>query len=196
MKWIGLTGSIATGKSTVKKLIEGRGFPVIDADAISHQLTAPQAEGYMQIVSYFGNSILNSDQSLNRALLASMIFNDVEKKNKLESILHPLIQIEVQKLKQIYFQQGNSICFYDVPLLFEKNLKPQFDRVVLVWCDLETQIQRLKIRNQLSDEDAQKRIQSQLLMSVKIKNADHCLDNSHDLKSLEKQVSHLLKVLL
>jgi dephospho-CoA kinase len=192
MKWIGLTGSIATGKSTVKKLIESRGFPVIDADFISHELTQIGAAGYKQVVAQFGSTILNLDQSLNRRALGSIIFSDLQKKELLENILHPLIKKEVHQLKQSYQKNNCAICFYDVPLLFEKNLKPDFDQVILVWCDAETQRKRLQLRNSISEAEAVSRMNSQIRMSLKIKNSDHCLDNSTDLVNLQRQVGQLL----
>lgn len=192
MKWIGLTGGIATGKSTVKKLIEGRGFPVIDADLISHELTRIDGLGYQKIRSHFGDQVFNSDQSLNRSLLAEIIFNDTQKRTELENILHPLIQIEVQKQKEQHRQTKIPFCFYDVPLLFEKNLADGFDSIVLVWCRADVQIQRLKSRSQLSDEEVFARLLSQMEMAYKLKNSDFCIDNSADLLSLEKQVDRLL----
>lgn len=195
MKWIGLTGGIATGKSTAKKLFESLGYPVIDADLISHELTQAGGVGYQKVVSYFGTSILNTDQSLNRKALGQIIFNDAEKKNQLENILHPLIQDEVQKQKKSHEQNNVRLCFYDVPLLFEKKLKKNFDLVVLVWCDPFLQKLRLVARNQFSEDEVQSRIASQSPMAYKIKNSDYCLDNSTDMVGLEKQVRSLVRTL-
>ncbi len=195
MKWIGLTGGIATGKSTAKKLIEGLGIPVIDADQISHQMTATGAEGLRQVVSHFGTEMLNPDQSLNRKKLGAIIFNDAQLRLKLENILHPLIQTEVQRLKTKYRDEGHKICFYDVPLLFEKNLASLFDHVVLVWCEPQEQLNRLIIRSQLSVEEAEARINSQIVMSEKIKRAHYCIDNSTTLENLQIQIHHLIKTL-
>ncbi len=193
MKWVGLTGGIATGKSTVAKLIESRGYPIIDADFISHQLTEVQAVGYVQIINSFGTKIVNQDQTLNRNLLATIIFNDKEKKQVLEGILHPLIQTEVLKLKEKAYKTGATICFYDVPLLFEKNMQAHFDSVILVWCDPLIQKIRLQLRNHLTEIEIQSRIDSQMAMAHKIKNASHCIDNSTDLDALKKQCESLLE---
>ena len=132
MKWIGLTGGIATGKSTVKKLIEGRGHPVIDADLISHRLTEVGQVGYQNVVSHFGNSVVNPDQTLNRKALGQIIFNDSQQRAQLENILHPLIQVAVAQQKKMHLGANRALCFYDVPLLFEKNLKKEFDLVVMI----------------------------------------------------------------
>lgn len=195
MKWIGLTGGIATGKSTVQKLIEGLGAACIDADLISHQLTEVNQKGYHQIVNLFGSEILNSDLTLNRKNLARIIFNNLENKKKLENELHPLIQAEVQKQKTNYENLKHPICFYNVPLLFENKLKDQFDSTVVIWCDSETQLKRLQIRNQLSLEEAQLRINSQLALSIKASQSKFCIDNSTDLNDLKIQVVNLFKTL-
>ena len=192
MKWTGLTGGIATGKSTVKKLLEGRGVPVIDADQISHKLSEKGAAGYYEIVSQFGHELLLPDQSLDRKKLGSLIFTDAEKKAQLESILHPLIREEVLRLRQKYSNEGHVRCFYDVPLLFEKNMKSQFDFVVLVWCDPETQLDRLTRRSNLSEVEAKIRISNQLPLVEKVAQAHFCLDNSGSLHELEGQLHSLL----
>jgi dephospho-CoA kinase len=196
MKWIGLTGGIATGKSTAKKLIEGLGYPVIDADMISHDITQVGREGYEKIVSHFGKQILQADQSLNRKALGQVIFNDAGQRLQLEQILHPLIQAEVQRQKEDHAVNQHKLCFYDVPLLFEKDLKKNFDFVVLVWCDPVMQKFRLMARNQLTEAEAESRLSSQTDMPFKIKNSHYCLDNSTDVHGLDKQVQRLVQTLV
>jgi dephospho-CoA kinase len=193
MKWTGLTGGIATGKSTAKKLIESLGFPVIDADQISHKLSEVGATGYTQIVSQFGHSVLNSDLTINRKKLGQIIFSDTSLKLKLESILHPLIQTEVKVQREFQRLNGAKLCFYDVPLLFEKKLWSDFDATVLIWCDPNIQLQRLMTRNSLSEEEARLRLANQLPLVDKVSLAHYCVDNSGDLVELEKQISFLLK---
>ncbi|MEQ1722906.1 MAG: dephospho-CoA kinase [Pseudobdellovibrio sp.] len=193
MKWTGLTGGIATGKSTAKKLIESLGIPVIDADQISHKLSEVGASGYTQILSQFGNSILNSDLSIDRKKLGQIIFSDASLKLKLESILHPLIQTEVKAQREFHRQNGAEICFYDVPLLFEKKLWNDFDKTVLIWCDPKIQLQRLMSRNSLTEEEAGLRVANQLPLTDKVSLANYCVDNSGDLVELEKQIRLLLK---
>jgi dephospho-CoA kinase len=192
MKWTGLTGGIATGKSTVKKLLESLGHPVIDADQISHELTEVGRIGYEKILSHFGTAILHQDLTIDRKKLGQIIFSDSNQKTVLESILHPLIRTEVQNLKKNYEKKGVSLCFYDVPLLFEKNMQDQFDKTVLIWCSPDIQLKRLMRRNGLSEEEAQIRIANQLPMSYKIKRAHHCVDNSDGHDDLRKQIQKLL----
>ena len=192
MKWIGLTGGIATGKSAAKKLIEGLGYPVIDADELARLVAQPDHLGYEKILDHFGEAILNPDRSVNRSALGEIIFSDVNQRILLESLLHPLIQQEVQKLKNLYAGQKHILCFYDVPLLFEKNLAAQFDSTILVWCDEQTQKVRLMKRNQLNDEQALLRIRSQIRLAEKLPLATYCLDNSTHLASLELQIKNLV----
>lgn len=195
MKWIGLTGGIATGKSTAAKMIESLGIPIIDADKISHELSETGKNAYEKIKSHFGTNILNQDLSINRNKLGQLIFLNPQLRQDLESILHPLIKEEVKILRSHYQNNGVKICFYDVPLLFEKKLSHEFSHTVLVWCDQLTQIQRLMRRSQLSEEEANLRISSQLPMIEKVGLADYCIDNSGDLEDLEKQILQLIKTL-
>jgi dephospho-CoA kinase len=196
MKWTGLTGSIATGKSTAKKLIESLGYPVIDADQISHKLSERGERGYIEILSQFGSDILNTDLSIDRKKLGQMIFNNARLKSQLEAILHPMIQAEVKDLRNKYEEQGAPLCFYDVPLLFEKNLQAHFDATVLVWCDSRVQLVRLMKRNQLTEEEALLRVNNQWPLVEKVKRADYCIDNSGDFNDLEKQLKKLINTLV
>lgn len=196
LKWIGLTGGIATGKTAAKKLLEALGYKVVDADIIARLVVDPAHEGYKLVVSHFGSSIISPEGAINRAALADIIFKSEEQKLKLEALLHPLIQAEVQKQKLLHQQSGQQLCFYDVPLLFEKKLKPQFDFTVLVWCDLETQKARLKSRNNLSDQQVDDRLRAQMPLSEKLPLADFCVDNSTTLNNLDLQLRSLVKKLL
>lgn len=193
MKWMGLTGGIATGKSTVARLIESLGCPVIDADQISHQVTRMGESGYLAVVSHFGYEILKENTDIDRKKLAEIIFSNPEKKHLLESILHPLIQERVQNLKSDYKKQGFELCVYDVPLLFEKKMQTQFDAVTTVWCEPHIQLQRLIRRNTLSQSEALQRIKNQLPLATKISQSKYCIDNSGSEKSLIQIVSNWLK---
>lgn len=195
MKWIGLTGGIATGKSTVKTKLNLLNIPVIDADMISHEITQIGQSGYHQILSQFGNSILNSDKSLNRKQLGDIVFNDSQKLLQLEQILHPLIQAEVQSRKKAYHQKGEALCFYDVPLLFEKKLEAQFDLIVLVYAPITTQVERIMLRNNLTHTQALARIKAQIPIHEKVSRANYCLDNSTNQEDLYLQVFNLIKTL-
>jgi dephospho-CoA kinase len=178
MRWIGLTGGIATGKSTVARLIESRGFPIIDADQIAHEITQFGNEGYAQVVEQFGSEILNAQLHIDRKKLGQVIFNSAEKRRLLEGILHPLIQDEVQEQKKGYELKRVAAVFYDVPLLFENKIQSQFDEVLVVWCQRDTQLNRLMLRNGLTQDEAVSRIKAQMPLSDKIAQATYCIDNS------------------
>lgn len=191
MKWIGLTGGIATGKSSVSRLLLSLGTPVIDADKISHDLSQIGSAGYHHIVSAFGRQILNTDQTLNRSALGKIIFNDLNSRQKLESVLHPLIQQKVLSEKLMYQNAGHLYCIYDVPLLFEKKMAEQFDATILVYAPLHIQLNRLMKRNNLNNTEALSRLKSQLPACEKIKNSKFCIDNSTTHSDLEIQVKSL-----
>lgn len=193
MKWIGLTGGIATGKSTVARLVESRGYPVIDADQISHELTQIGNPGYQQILNHFGENILNESLKIDRKKLGDLIFNSKSEKKALEDILHPLIQAEVLEIKSAYEMKRSPVLFYDVPLLYEKNQQAQFDAVVVVWCQPEIQLHRLMERNNLTESEALSRIKAQMPMSHKISQASYCIDNSGSEYEIIFAVDYFLK---
>ncbi len=195
MKWIGLTGGIATGKSAAKKLIESLGVPVIDADELARFVVQPDQPGYRQVVSHFGADVVNPDQSLNRSKLAEIIFTSQQQRQELEGILHPLIQIQVQILKKKFADEGHTLCFYDVPLLFEKKMQDKFACTVLIWCDEPTQKSRLITRNHLTEKQVHDRIQAQWPLFEKLPLATYCVDNSSTFHSLEVQIKNLISKL-
>lgn len=192
MLWIGLTGGIASGKSEATKLLKSMAFPVIDADLIAHQVVERGTPGLKSVVDHFGAEILNPDGSLNRKKLGQIVFTSTDQRLALENLLHPLVQQEVQRQKHQYAQNGKSIAFYDVPLLFEKNLQGQFDKVVLIFSSLDLQKSRLRQRDQLSDLEIENRLQSQIPLIEKEKKSDFVIYNDHDLAHLEKQLKDLV----
>ena len=195
MKWIGLTGGIATGKSTVAKIIRDLGRPVIDADSLARDVVRPQTPGWQAVVQAFGRDILSPDQSLNRQLLGQIIFKDPIQREKLESILHPLIQELKNKERLRLENDGCDLAFYDVPLLFEKNLQKDFDKIVLVYCSREEQIQRLIERNHLSQSEAEERLKSQLPIDEKIKKSDFVIMNRGSIGELRANTISVLNEL-
>jgi dephospho-CoA kinase len=193
MKWIGLTGGIATGKSTVAEMLRERGIPVIDADKIAHQALVVSSPVLGAIVSHFGKEILDTSGNVQRQILGKKIFKDPSLRHKLEMIVHPFVRDEVQKIKRDLVKKGVEVAVYDVPLLFEKKMEEQFDQVVVVSCDPSIQKDRLMKRNHLTSEEADQRILAQMPLSEKIKKADFVIENNGSLTDLEKQVSSLLK---
>ena len=185
---IGLTGGIGSGKTTVSQLFAELGTPVIDADVIAHQLVEKDQPALNQLVSHFGQVILNSDKTLNRPYLSDLVFNDRQKKQKLEAILHPLvyetITSTVEKLKSDY-------CIICVPLLIETNMTSAVDRVLAVDCPIEVQIERVRNRDQLSLEKINTIIASQVSRTARITLADDLIDNSKSDSGLAEQVKKL-----
>lgn len=196
MKWIGLTGGIASGKSSVTKILRSMGYFVVDADAIVHDLYRPGTKVYSQILSAFGPEILNPDQSLDRKKISERVFVNPAQLQQLEQIIHPAVRDEVQKQRDQLQSQGQRIAFYDVPLLFEKNLEGDFDAVVVVATDEETQIRRLQNRNRLSKTESEQRLKSQIPMSDKIKRTEFVISNKGSLRELEEETAHCLNKLL
>lgn len=196
MFWIGLTGGIGTGKSTVTNILTKNGETVIDADKIARKIIQPEEAGYQQIVSYFGLEILNTNSNeIDRNKLAELIFNDDIKKNILEQIIHPLVKQEVQKQKMLYFQNGVKRLFYDVPLLFEKNMESEFDLVVLVYASVQDQKKRLILRNAWNSEQIESRLSSQINIEDKKIKSHFIINNDSTIENLEREVGRLIKFL-
>jgi dephospho-CoA kinase len=192
MKWFGITGGLGSGKSTVSRMLLQRGVPVLDADKIAKEVVEVGSPGLQQIIRDFGPGVLNSQGGLDRLKMAQIVFGDPERLKQLETIVHPLVQQAVRERRQWLEDQGSEFAFYDVPLLFEKNLQRDFDGILVVACSEEHQIQRLKKRNNWSDGEIQQRLKSQIPLSQKINGATFVLENDSDLGSLEIQVDKLL----
>lgn len=192
MLWIGLTGGIASGKSTVSKILRQRGFPVLDADDLARDAIVHGSEGYKQVIKTFGMDVLNKDGTLNRESLADIVFTDKSQLENLEKIIHPIVRRRSEELKKSLKAQNYKLAFYDVPLLFEKKMKSMFDAVVVVYSRMDQQIERMNQRNQLTKEQAVNRILNQVSMDDKIKDCDYVVDNTTDLESLEAQVAKLI----
>ncbi|KAM6107896.1 dephospho-CoA kinase domain-containing protein [Pterocles gutturalis] len=189
---VGLSGGIASGKSTVVAVFRELGCAVIDADVIAREVVQPRLKAYQQIVRYFGTGILLENGEINREALGNIIFSHPEKRQLLNSITHPEIQKEM--LKQIfkYFLLGYRYVILDIPLLFEtKRLTKLMKHTVVVYCDPPAQLSRLMRRNGLSQAEAEARIAAQLPLDEKRKLATHVIDNSGDRESTRRQVLRL-----
>ncbi|WP_413290209.1 dephospho-CoA kinase [Bdellovibrio sp. HCB337] len=195
MKWIGITGGIATGKSTVTTRLRTLGYEVLDADAISHQVTGPGGAALPQIFTVFGPSVRTSDGGLDRKALGHLVFGREDQRKKLEGIIHPLVRAEVAKEKVRLQDEGQKVAFYDVPLLFEKQMEKDFDAVLLVSSTEDLQLQRLMKRNSLTEAEARSRLLSQIPIQEKEKKTKYIIHNTRDLSHLENEVDRLLKEL-
>lgn len=193
---IGLTGGIGSGKTAVSNYLQGRGYPIIDSDLIAREVVQPNSMGLQRIVEQFGSEILQADHSLNRAKLRDIIFNDSDKKQQLESILHPLIQEQTRQHIQHYRSQNEKLIFVAIPLLIEITLKqgkPKYiDQIWVVESNQETQIQRATQRDQASQEEIQRIINQQASAKQRQAFADERIDNNSSLELLYQQVDKLL----
>jgi len=185
---VGLTGGIGCGKSTVARIFADLNIPVLDADQIAHSLVEKGQPALARIQQEFGASILNPDGSLNRRHLREIVFSDLKQKQKLESILHPLIyknlQAELESLVAPY-------CIISIPLLFETDMIHLVDRILVIDCPVETQIERVKIRDNLTIERIQSIIDNQVSRAYRIAKADDLIDNSTTDYRLAEQVKKL-----
>ncbi|MEO5864534.1 MAG: dephospho-CoA kinase [Nitrospiraceae bacterium] len=176
---VGLTGGVATGKSTVAKMFKQCGAVVIDADELAHEVVKPGKPAWRQIVKNFGKAVLNPDRTLNRRELGTIVFRSHTKLRQLEHIIHPRVAREQMRLtKQAAKKDSQAVVIYDVPLLFEVGIDKRVDNIIVVTADRNTQIARLKKRNGLSRAEAIRRIRTQMPLSKKIRLADIAIDGT------------------
>ncbi|MFS9180288.1 dephospho-CoA kinase [Streptococcus timonensis] len=191
-KIIGITGGISSGKSTVTNFLRQRGFQVVDADSLVHQLQAPGGRLYNILVEHFGKQVVLKNGELNRPLLASLIFSNPEEQEWSKETQGQVILEELAALKN-QLAQTEALFFMDIPLLFEQGYESWFDEVWLIYLDRETQIERLMNRDKLSLEAAESRLASQWPLDKKKKLATHIIDNSGSLDQLLSQIISLLE---
>ena len=191
-KIIGITGGIASGKSTVTNFLRQKGFEVIDADAVVHQLQNPGGRLYQMLVAHFGAKILLEDGELNRPLLASLIFNNSDEREWSKQTQGKIIREELGSLRD-KLAQTEDVFFMDIPLLFDQDYAAWFDETWLVYVSHDVQLKRLMKRNHLSKESAEARLASQWSLEEKKKLASHILDNNGSRDQLLSQVETLLE---
>lgn len=191
---VGLTGGIGSGKSTVAKTLQSKGVILIDADQIAREVVAPGEAALIKITEIFGSTILLQDGSLNRGELKQRIFSDPAAKKQLENILHPSIRQRI--LKRIDEATDTPYVLADIPLLVENNYVDYFDRVVVVDCTEEQQIERVRSRDELSEAQIKRIMQSQASRQTRLAAATDIVDNTGDLASLQSQMEKLHESLL
>ena len=190
-KIIGITGGIASGKSTVTEFLRQKGFQVVDADAVVHQLQKPGGRLYQVLVEHFGEKILLENGELNRPLLASLIFSNPEEQEWSKRTQGEIIREELAALRN-QFAQTEALFFMDIPLLFEQDYASWFDETWLVYVNRDVQLERLMKRDQISKEAAESRLNSQWPLERKISLASHTIDNNGNQEQLIDQVVQLL----
>ena len=193
---IGLTGSIASGKSTVARMFADLGVKVVDTDVIARRVVEPGSPGLSRLVKEFGRSLLTDNGSLNRRYLGELIFADPEKRQRLNQIMHPMIMAVVSDEMQNYARQHpDGMIMVDVPLLIEANLRSWFDQVVLVYVPVPVQLARLRARDGLDEETAQLRMRSQMSPDEKRHHADFVINNSGSPAATRAQVDKVFHCL-
>ena len=190
-KIIGITGGIASGKSTVTEFLRQKGFQVVDADAVVHQLQKPGGRLYQVLVEHFGEKILLENGELNRPLLGSLIFSNPEEQEWSKITQGEIIREELAALRN-HLAQTEALFFMDIPLLFEQNYASWFDETWLVYVNRDVQLERLMKRDQISKEAAESRLNSQWPLERKISLASHTIDNNGNQEQLIAQVVQLL----
>ena len=194
MLLVGLTGGVATGKSTVAKMFKQCGAIVIDADELARDVVKPGKAAWREIANTFGKTVLTPDRTINRQALGTIVFGNRAKLRRLEQIIHPRVEREQARLtRQAARKDPNAVVIYDVPLLFEAGVDKRVDTIIVVTANRETQIARLKKRNGLSRAEAIRRIRSQMPLAKKVQRAAHVIQGTLPRPSLRRQVDRLLK---
>jgi dephospho-CoA kinase len=198
MKWIGLTGGIASGKSTVSQKLKESSIPVIDADEIAKDVVKKGSPGLKAIIEKFGADVLLPDGSLDRRKLGQKVFGNKELRSALEAITHPLVRAEVERRRRDLEEKNIPVAVYDIPLLFEVQCEDQFDAIIVVSCSPEQQRERLNQRSQseglpLDENEIEKRISSQIPLKQKEQKASFVVMNDGDQAKLTSEISRLLK---
>jgi dephospho-CoA kinase len=194
---VGLTGGIASGKSTVAKMFGDQGAYLIDLDALAHFAEEPDQPAWKAIVEFFGREILNEDGTINRARLGQIVFADQEKLSRLNSIVHPAVfDLWRRRIEDVRTINPRAIVVSDIPLLIEAGMQHLFDIVILVYVSPEVQIRRLTERNQYSREEAESRLDKQMPIDEKISHADLVIDNKGPLETTRSTVNAVWEELL
>lgn len=189
---VGLTGGVATGKTTVAAMFRRYGAVIIDADALAREVVKPGKPAWREIVRAFGERVLNPDRTLSRQALGRIVFRNPTKLRRLERIIHPRVAREQARLtRQAVRTNPRAVVVYDVPLLFEAGLDTRVDKIIVVTTDRDRQIARLKQRNGLTRAEALRRIKSQMPLAHKRGRADYVLDGTLPRKTLARAVRRL-----
>jgi len=192
---VGLTGGIASGKSTVSRLLKEHSVPVIDADVLAREVVAPGTSGLRAVVGQFGTDILSPDGTLDRRKLGDIIFREAKKRKILNGIVHPAVRRAMLREVVRCWWKGESICVLDVPLLVEAGLWRWVGDVVVVYCSRDLQMKRLMIRDDLTQTAAQDRLAAQVPLIDKVQYANRVVENSGGPQELAFQVDAVVSAL-
>lgn len=193
---VGLTGGIATGKTTVSSMMKEMGIPIVDADLIARQIVEPGMKCWKKIREVFGEEVFLESGELNREKLGVVIFSDAEKRRAINKITHPEIYAEIRRQVFRYFLKGEQFVVLDLPLLYESDKVTSYlYKTIVVSCDDELQLERLTARNLYTEQEAISRIEAQMPLERKCAMADIIVENSGTLESTRKQVEGIIKLL-
>jgi dephospho-CoA kinase len=194
---VGLTGGIATGKSTVSEILRGLGAEIIDADQLARDVVEPDQPALRGIVAEFGRDVVSPDGRLDRKRLGAIVFADPERRKRLEALTHPAIRARFQaRLDELATRGFAGIVIYDAPVMIEAGGYKDMDRLVVVVTDETTQAARLRTRDGSDDAEGRRKIASQMPLAEKAKLADYVIDNSGDLKATAAQVRRVFAALV
>lgn len=191
MLWIGLTGGLGTGKTTAGQILVELGASVVNADQVAHGALKSDSPFFKDLVQHFGPDILVQGE-IDRSLLGKKVFQNEEELRFLESKVHPFVQQKVREKREELEQSAVSVAFYDVPLLFEKKLELQFDQILLIYSPLEMQMERVRNRNQWSDEEIKRRLAQQMNIEDKRPLSHYVIENTGTLDELRKELQKYL----
>ncbi|XP_014258472.1 uncharacterized protein LOC106671964 [Cimex lectularius] len=193
---VGLTGGIASGKSTVSKILKEAGIPVVDADFHARRVVEPGRKAWKKIKAEFGDKILKSNGQLDREQLGMLIFQDRAKRRRLNEITHPEIYKEMFWESIKCFYEGHAFIVLDLPLLFESGTMVDYcHKIIVVTCEPEQQLERLLLRDNLTERSARMRIESQMSLDEKARQASFVIDNSGTIEDTQTQVEQLIRLL-
>ena len=190
-KVIGLTGGIASGKSTVSELLTAFGFKVVDADTAAREAVAKGTPGIEKVREVFGDEAIDENGEMDRKYMGDLVFNYPGERIKLNEIVHPIVREIMEEKKQQFLKEGHNVIM-DIPLLYENELQDTVDEVWVVYTSESIQIERLMERNDLTQEEAKARVYSQISIDKKSRMADHVIDNLGDKLELKQNLERLL----
>lgn len=197
MLLVALTGGIATGKSIVAEILKQLGCYIHEADHVAHQLMEPEKQAWKSLVAHYGTKILNQDKTINRTALGAIIFSNKKERLFLNSLLHPLVMEEKKQIVKKLRAEGKHKIFISVAALtVEAGLMDFFDKIVVVYCDRETQLKRLAERDNITQKEAQKKIKSQMPPEEKLKVADYIIDTNGSINQTVEQAEQIYRNLM
>jgi dephospho-CoA kinase len=193
---VGLTGGIATGKSTVSAMFAHLGAKVVDADLLAREVVMPGQRAFVEIVQEFGPDVIQADGQLDRKRLGAIVFADAVRRKRLEQITHPAIRVRQQRILSVYEEEGfDGLVIWDAAVLIESGGAAAMDRLVVVTADALTELARLMARDGFPEEEARRRIASQMPLAEKVKLADYVIDNSGTRDATERRVREVYRAL-